>query len=178
MISAIRPALMALCCGLLLGSLYYLLSPRIETSRKQFETAQLASVHGLENVVLEELQSEHYLILDDGQNPVGQVSGAVTLAGYNGRISAWIATDRLGRILGVRIRTHRETPGLGDKIDRHISNWIDLFSGKSLTDPVTRWQLRRDDGEVDQITGATVTSRAVINMVRESLKASQQEQPR
>jgi len=73
-------------------------------------------------------------------------------------------------IIGVRIAAHRETPGLGDKIEAARSDWILQFAGRSLNDPAPdRWTTRKDGGDFDQISGATVTSRAVISGVRKSL---------
>jgi electron transport complex protein RnfG len=76
-------------------------------------------------------------------------------------------------VTGVRVVTHVETPGLGDAIDAHKSAWITLFSGLSLTGldsgvPSPAWTLVPDGGEFDQITGATVTSRAVLKAVNDA----------
>jgi electron transport complex protein RnfG len=73
-------------------------------------------------------------------------------------------------IIGVRVAAHRETPGLGDKIEATRSDWILQFAGRSLTDPAAEgWATRKDGGNFDQLSGATVTSRAVINGVNKSL---------
>ena len=62
---------------------------------------------------------------------------------------------------------HSETPGLGDGIDARRSDWIAQFSGRSLDD---RWALRRDGGDIDQLTGATITSRAVLKAIHAALE--------
>ena len=65
---------------------------------------------------------------------------------------------------------HRETPGLGDAIDEVRSDWIHIFDGKSLQSPVTsRWAVKKDGGDFDQLTGATVTPRAMVKAVRNAL---------
>ncbi len=65
---------------------------------------------------------------------------------------------------------HRETPGLGDKIERRISDWILSFDGKSLTDSNQKsWAVRKDGGDFAQFTGATITPRAVVESVRKAL---------
>ena len=75
-----------------------------------------------------------------------------------------------GTVTGLRILEHRETPGLGDKIDEDKSDWVMQFTGRALGDPpIDGWQIRNDGGEFDQLTGATVTPRAVIQAVRETL---------
>ena len=70
----------------------------------------------------------------------------------------------------MRVVAHRETPGLGDAIDEERSDWIHVFQGKSLEDPVPeRWGVRKDGGDFDQFTGATITPRAVVKAVRQAL---------
>ena len=84
-----------------------------------------------------------------------------------------IAAD--GNVLAVRAVAHEETPGLGDRIDAAKSDWIDRFRGRSIADPVPeRWTVRRDGGEFDELTGATITSRAVVSAVRDAVLYFQQ----
>ncbi len=83
-----------------------------------------------------------------------------------------IDPDGNDRVIGVRATQHRETPGLGDKIDIQRSNWITQFDGTSLTVPdSTLWKTQKDGGSFDQLSGATVTSRAVISGVLDTLSA-------
>lgn len=90
--------------------------------------------------------------------------------GYGGPIRLLIAVAIDGRVLGVRISEHRETPGLGDYIDAARSNWIDGFAGRMLGEPpVESWAVRRDGGEFDQMAGATVSARAVVAAVARTL---------
>jgi H+/Na+-translocating ferredoxin:NAD+ oxidoreductase subunit G len=73
-------------------------------------------------------------------------------------------------VTGVRILEHRETPGLGDRISQDNSDWVYQFDGHSLGDPpLPEWRLKRDGGAFDQLTGASVTPRAVLKAVRETL---------
>jgi electron transport complex protein RnfG len=91
--------------------------------------------------------------------------------GYSGAIRLLIAVTPDGTVLGVRTVSHHETPGLGDFIDLRKSNWIQRFTGKSLGDPATaNWRVRKDGGDFDQYTGATITSRAVIGTVGRTLQ--------
>ena len=88
---------------------------------------------------------------------------AVAPDGYSGAIELLVGVNRNGSLAGVRVLKHRETPGLGDAVDHKKSNWIEGFRGKSLGDPpVDRWTVRRDGGDFDQFTGATITPRAVV----------------
>jgi electron transport complex protein RnfG len=90
--------------------------------------------------------------------------------GYSGPIRLLVGIDRTGRVLGVRVSAHNETPGLGDAIEKRKSPWILGFDGKSLQDPpAPRWAVRKDGGDFDQFTGATITPRAVVGAVANAL---------
>ena len=106
----------------------------------------------------------------DGQ-PVAVVLEPVAPDGYSGAIRLLIAVAPDGTVLGVRTVSHHETPGLGDFIDTRKSDWMQRFTGKSLGHPAaTNWRVRRDGGEFDQYTGATITSRAVVGTVGRTLE--------
>ncbi len=95
-----------------------------------------------------------------------QVSGW----GYSGNIELIMGIDREGRLLGVRVIAHSETPGLGDKMETAKSDWIYSFDGRSLGEPVSaKWKVKKDGGVFDQFTGATITPRAIVKAVREGL---------
>lgn len=90
--------------------------------------------------------------------------------GYSGTIALLVAVDPDGQLLGVRVTAHGETPGLGDFIEERRSDWIRRFDGRSLTaPPAARWRVRKDGGDFDHYTGATITSRAVVEAVRDAL---------
>ncbi|AWX16297.1 electron transport complex subunit RsxG [Mergibacter septicus] len=87
--------------------------------------------------------------------------------GYSGDIRLLIGITPQGKILGVRTLEHYETPGLGDKIDLRISDWILNFTNKIFDPKNTKiWAVKKDGGEFDQFTGATITPRAVVNAVK------------
>ena len=91
--------------------------------------------------------------------------------GYNGNITLLAGINSDGSLRGVRIISHKETPGLGDAIEIEKSNWALNFSGKSLSNPAPdKWAVKRDGGEFDQFTGATITPRAVVDAVRMALE--------
>ncbi|HDZ55107.1 MAG TPA: electron transport complex subunit RsxG [Pseudomonas xinjiangensis] len=95
--------------------------------------------------------------------------------GYSGRIDLLVGIYADGTLAGVRTLSHRETPGLGDKIERAKSDWILTFNGKSLTMPEPEnWAVRKDGGEFDQFTGATITPRAVVQAVYRALQYFQE----
>ena len=91
--------------------------------------------------------------------------------GYNGNITLLAGINTDGSLRGVRIISHKETPGLGDAIEIEKSDWALNFSGKSLNDPeADKWAVKRDGGEFDQFTGATITPRAVVDAMRLALE--------
>ncbi|WP_035516648.1 electron transport complex subunit RsxG [Pseudohaliea rubra] len=91
--------------------------------------------------------------------------------GYSGAIDLVVGVERDGSIAGVRVLAHRETPGLGDKIDRRKGDWIDSFAGRSLKNPApAQWKVSKDKGVFDTFTGATITPRAVVAATRRTLE--------
>jgi electron transport complex protein RnfG len=91
--------------------------------------------------------------------------------GYAGALSLMLGLDRDGRILGVRVIAHAETPGLGDKVETAKSDWILKFTGRSLDNtPAASWRVKKDGGGFDQFAGATITPRAVVKGVAGGLR--------
>lgn len=108
--------------------------------------------------------------------PVAAVMETVAPDGYSGSIRLIVALTPEGRLLGVRVLEHHETPGLGDAIEERRSGWIRSFDGRRLDDPpLPRWKVRKDGGDFDQLTGATVTPRAVVAAVRNTLLYARQQ---
>ncbi|CAK1880361.1 SoxR (2Fe-2S) reducing system protein RsxG [Vibrio crassostreae] len=96
---------------------------------------------------------------------------AIAPGGYNGAIKVIVGMKIDGTILGTRVLSHQETPGLGDKIDLRVSDWILSFAGKQVTDSnLDRWKVRKDGGDFDQFTGATITPRAVVKSVKQAVQ--------
>ena len=74
-------------------------------------------------------------------------------------------------VAGLEFYEHKETPGLGDKIDLRVSDWILSFTGKKVTeDNLSSWRVRKDGGQFDQFTGATITPRAVVKAVKKTVE--------
>ncbi len=102
--------------------------------------------------------------------PVAALFVVTALDGFSGPIRLLIGIDDKGAVTATRVLRHRETPGLGDFIDSTRSDWIDQFEDKSLSDPDRLlWALGRDGGEFDQVTGASITSRAVLKAIKNTL---------
>jgi len=91
--------------------------------------------------------------------------------GYSGEIRLLLGIDENGKLLGVRVLKHTETPGLGDKIEVNRNAWITRFNGLSLGNPPDAlWAVKKDGGQFDQFAGATITPRAVVNGIRDGLR--------
>lgn len=95
------------------------------------------------------------------------ISETVAPDGYSGNISLLAAISADGTVLGVRTVAHKETPGLGDKIEVKRHPWILSFAGQQVESADDkRWAVKKDGGEFDQFTGATITPRAVVGAVK------------
>jgi electron transport complex protein RnfG len=103
--------------------------------------------------------------------PVAAIFATTAPDGYSGDIRLLVAVRANETLAGVRVLEHHETPGLGDRIEADKSDWIEGFAGQSLNSPPeSSWLIRRDGGAFDQFTGATITPRAVVTQVRETLR--------
>ena len=105
----------------------------------------------------------------------GQATAVILQAtapdGYSGSIKLLVGVTAEGRLLGVRVVAHKETPGLGDKIELGKSDWLHGFDGRSLNDPGDAgWRVKKDGGQFDQFAGATVTPRAVVKATHKALQ--------
>ncbi|WP_105190382.1 electron transport complex subunit RsxG [Pseudoalteromonas sp. T1lg48] len=94
--------------------------------------------------------------------------------GYSGNIELLSAIYPDGKVAGVRVTKHNETPGLGDKIEAKRSNWINSFSSQQVrSQDDRRWAVKKDGGTFDQFTGATITPRAVVGAVKNTVLYAQ-----
>src|SRR5690606_38890243 len=102
--------------------------------------------------------------------PVAALFMIVAPDGYSGSIKMLLGVWADGRVAGVRVLAHKETPGLGDKIELARADWILSFNGKSIGQPpLEGWAVKADGGVFDQFTGATITPRAVVGAVKRAL---------
>lgn len=106
-----------------------------------------------------------------GGQPQAIILEAIAPDGYSGDIKLLIAIKYDGTVSGVRVLTHKETPGLGDYIEIAKNNWIKLFDGESLTQTSeAEWKVKKDGGKFDHMAGATITPRAVVKAVHKALQ--------
>lgn len=159
---AVRLTILAACCGLLTSLAWSVTEPRVAANRDAWASRQLQEVAGDTEARITRLGTDLYRV---ESKTSGFVFASTTNEGYNGRIAMWVAVNLEGSILGVRVTEHRETPGIGDGIDVAVSDWVLGFDGKSLENPAT-WELGRD---FDKMSGATITSRAVVGAVHDGL---------
>ncbi len=144
----------------------------------QIETLNQVLPHGLYNnnllestrtITIGDTDTEIY-IAKHNDIPVA-FAFPITGYGYSGAIQLILGIDSNEKILGVRVISHAETPGLGDKIEINKDDWITSFDGYSLaTKPAHQWAVKKDGGDFDQFTGATITPRAIVGAVFEGLK--------
>ncbi len=107
--------------------------------------------------------------------PVAAIFTSIAPNGYSGKITLLVGVYYDGTLAGVRVINHKETPGLGDKINEKKTDWILKFKGLSLINPIeSKWAVKKDGGEFDQFTGATITPRAVITAVKKALQFFEQ----
>jgi len=113
----------------------------------------------------------HQIYIGKLQDKISVVAIPVTSRkGYSGDIDLIVGIRANGEITTVKILEQRETPGLGDLIEAHKSDWLKQFPEKSLDNLTNKqWHVKKDGGEFDQITGATITPRAVVHAIHQSL---------
>ena len=183
-----RLALISLVCGLGLVTVHLITSDTIEINIEQYAQRQLHDVIGADvdskRVSLTKQSEVLYFykkIVDSQQSNVpaavprtdprtenGRIEQILTNQGYNGDITFWLATSNAGFVKGVRVISHSETPGLGDKFDLSISDWVLDFNNRSLEN--TSWDVKKHGGDFDAFTGATITPRAIIYAVAKHLE--------
>ena len=183
--SGVTLAAIGAVCAALVAITYSLTSERIAANEQAWLEKSLEPA--LAGLTFEGSVSESMLVLrtphdlpgpDDviiyrvyaDEHPVAALFAVTARDGYAGAIRVLIGIEHDGTVTGIRILEHRETPGLGDKIVSSRSDWVYQFDGRSLGDPgLEEWAIKRDGGEFDQLTGASVTPRAVIKVAKETL---------
>lgn len=112
-------------------------------------------------------------------SPVAIAIRSIAPDGYRGPIELLVAIAPGGRLIGVQVIRHNETPGLGDAFENRDRGWLEKFRGLSLANPPQqRWSVRRDGGDFDAFTGATITPRAIVKAVRQTLEFYQSNEDR
>lgn len=178
-------AAVAAICTALVAVTWSVTRPHIEDRERQYLEDSLSPA--LADIYYDNDLSESILVIPPphelpGRKPVtvyrlyrdGEPAAAVFIVnatgGYAGPIRLLIGVEYAGQVTAVRVLAHNETPGLGDLIESSRSNWLQQFDGTSLgAPPRERWAIKRDGGEFDQLTGASVTPRAVVRGIKETL---------
>lgn len=178
---ALQLGLFALLSAALLGGLHALTRDTIKHNEALRTARLLAYVTpkterpAVQTIVHIDGNAQPLWQVSNGEEVIGIVLPITAKGGYTGDIDMLVGIDRQQRISGVRVTRHRETPGLGDKIDVGRGDWIESFKDHSLTNPnIEQWAVKKDGGIFDQFTGATITPRAVVRGVRDSLVFSQE----
>lgn len=135
-----------------------------------FDNAILEDVVLVEDPALGLQAPEEAFVARRGGEVVAAMVPVRVPDGYSGEIRLVLGLRPDGTIVGVRTLEHRETPGLGDKIELRKSDWILGFEGRALGDPPPEdWAVRKDGGTFDAFTGATITPRAVVGGIYRAL---------
>lgn len=174
--------------ALILGFTYTGTKDRIAESQRIAEEKALLEVIGntrFDNDLLEDLISleksqtsplnlpleSHARVVRLNDKIQGFILPATAPDGYSGNIHMLVGIAVDGSLMGVRVVDHKETPGLGDKVDTKKSDWILGFAGKSLANPEKdKWAVKKDGGDFDAFTGATITPRAVVKTIKAALE--------
>ncbi|SUO95607.1 electron transport complex protein RnfG [Suttonella ornithocola] len=179
-----RLGIFATVCLLALSSVYFLVSPSIKAQQEKALLAQFQALLPNEKLEVEQFKHPKKVLLNQlpveiypiqyNDKLIATFIKAHTDKGYNGNITLLIAIAPDNRtLIGVRVLSHQETPGLGDKIDANKSDWIESFKHQSLNSK--KFLVKKDGGDFDAFTGATITPRAVVNLVGQVLKDWQEE---
>ena len=172
----------ALLAAVLIGGTWHYTRQRIADNAARRTLAEISTV--LPASLYDNEAHKDVILLDSGGgqplpvyrawrngNPVAAVLTIIAADGYVGPIRLLVGIAADGRVLGVRVTRHTETPGIGAGIATEPSTWRKSFIGRSLDDPAEpRWTLRADGGEFDAIAGATVSSRATVGGVRRAVQ--------
>lgn len=184
LIGTLKLTLFAALAALIVAGAWQLTSERIIENQRVAKIAQFSPV--LAGVNFDQIDFDTPTIVEPPHTLPGKQAAAiysvhrngsavarvfeVSAAGYNGPIRLLIGIDDANTVSGVRVTAHQETPGLGDNIERTRSDWIEDFNGASLQSvPDSGWQLRRNGGQFDGFTGASVTPLSIVDAVRETL---------
>ena len=136
-----------------------------------YDNALLDSVIYLNESLLGHRTDTPAYIASVAGQPAAVILQANAPDGYSGTIQLLVGIMADGTLSGVRVIHHKETPGLGDRIELAKSQWIKSFDGKSLNNPQERgWAVKKDQWDFDQFAGATITPRAVVTAVHKSLQ--------
>jgi electron transport complex protein RnfG len=165
-------------------------SERLAAQKALFEIVPLARHNNDLLVDLQPIPEQYWLALglDNGgdvhiarldDQPVAAIVPSITTDGYSGDIAMIVGINFDGTVAGVRVVEHKETPGLGDKVELRKSDWILSFNGKSLNNPeLSKWNVKKDRGDFDQFTGATITPKAVIHQIAKTLEYFEKDRER
>lgn len=183
LLAALVLSVFALIAAVMIVFTYQNTAERIEQNKHDFILKNLNDVMPV-NSYDNDLIADSYFVTDPllGTGPnqiypafkntqaVGVIITAVAPNGYNGKIKLLVGVNYAGVIHAVRVVEHKETPGLGDPIEIKRSDWITQFEQHSIINPVdANWRVKKDGGDFDQLTGATITPRAVVQAVRNAL---------
>lgn len=181
-------AIFAIATASLLSLTYSATKNRINQVERQQEAKALAEL--MQSIDYDNDLLNSYFLLTDSETQQlnvdidskayfatfkGQVKAviipSVATDGYSGNIRMLIGINAQGRISGLRVTSHKETPGLGDKVSLSKSPWVLSFNNKGFDNlPSGQWAVKKDGGQFDAFTGATITPRSIVNQAKHTLE--------
>ena len=162
----LRLTTIAFLCALALGLTHSSTKDTIAINKDQYALKQLQALIGNPRADIKERGDKQFEVLLNN-DLLGHIIEIRTNKGYNGEIIMWLGISLDGKVMGLRVTKHSETPGLGDDLDLNVSDWILSFNHQSLDSIV--WKVKKDGGDFNQFSGATITPRAVVAAVKEGL---------
>lgn len=182
--NAVLLVVIAALAATLLGVLHIVAEPRIEAERQAaaeralldllpaalYDNRPLAQPRALPagGLLGQSTPASSYIATLGGEPTA--VLLPVSAKGYSGEIQLLLAIAPDGRLISSKVLRHRETAGLGELIERNRSPWLSQFDGLAPDGVPARWSLRDEGGTVDQISGATISSRAVRDALQRGLR--------
>jgi electron transport complex protein RnfG len=159
-------------------------APQIAAAQRLIETRKLLDLLPLQTydnqpleqpLAVADIALRHSTLTGGYRATLGGQTVAILLRsqaqGYAGAIELLIAVDANGRLLGVKTLKQTETPALGGHLGDWPNAWLQTFIGKSGNEPTEAgWALKKDQGQFDQMAGATITSRAAISAIHDALR--------
>lgn len=180
--ASLRLTALGLFCATGVSLAHYFTEAKITENKTEFSKAQLYALFSpdrkitlnetdtLKNLQKNPKDSDPIFIsheIKEAEHQIGHIMKLTSYQGYNGKISLWLAVTLDGKVIAARTIQHKETPGLGDKLDLDVSDWILGFNGTSLYSH--RFDVKKRGGDFDSFTGATITPRAVSLIIGEAL---------
>ncbi|MFH1903751.1 MAG: RnfABCDGE type electron transport complex subunit G [Candidatus Omnitrophota bacterium] len=165
----LRLTILCVVTAFFLSLVYGKTKPMIEEQIKTIDNRARKEVLPLADR-FEQISENYFMAYDKNGSKVGKIVKS-SQRGYGGQIKIMVGVDNEEKIVGIKILEHYETPGLGDEITK--KKFTLQFNHRT----VSELRLKKDNGSIDAITGATISSKACVAAVRSGLEYLKQYEP-